>query len=92
MGYVYILLTKNGKLYVGSTNNLKRRLKEHFEGRGARFTRINRPVRVVYVEECSHPRKREYEIKRLSRKEKLQLIEENAHTTRQILQKHGVTW
>jgi len=89
VGYVYILLTSTGKLYVGSTNDLRRRLKEHFSGRGGRFTRVNKPVKVVYVEETTTPRKREYELKRLSRYQKLQLIEKYKTRTLQILKKVG---
>ena len=86
MSYVYILLCKNGKLYVGSTNNLKRRLNEHFTNRGCRFTKANPPIRVLYVEEANKPRSRELQLKKLSRSQKLQLIENHKQRTLQLLQ------
>ncbi len=49
--YVYILRSiRNGKLYVGQTDNLDRRLSEHKEGRGGRFTRYQGPWKLVYSE------------------------------------------
>ena len=79
MYYVYILKCADGSLYAGSTNNLEKRLKQHNEAKsGAHYTKIRRPVELVYKEECatySLARTRESEIKRLSREKKLGLIE-----------------
>ena len=47
---MYILECSNGKYYVGSTNDLKKRLEEHQQGLGANFTRKFCPVRLVYFE------------------------------------------
>lgn len=75
---VYIIQTTSGNLYTGITNDLERRFKNHQQQkRGARFFRISEPEKVVYQE--SHPNrsealKREYEIKKMSRQEKLALI------------------
>jgi putative endonuclease len=75
---VYIIQTKNGKLYTGITTNLDQRFKAHLEGsRGARFFRFSKPKAVLFREK--HPNrsaatKREIAIKKLSRKEKLALI------------------
>ena len=78
MFYVYILECKDSTLYVGSTNNLEKRLKEHNTSKnGAHYTKIRRPVRLVYSEKISSfrvARRREAEIKRLERKDKIQLI------------------
>lgn len=49
--YTYILQCSNGKYYVGSTNDLDRRLKEHQAGLGSNYTRKHRPVKLVYYEE-----------------------------------------
>jgi putative endonuclease len=52
--YVYILQSlKNDKLYIGHTNNLSRRLKDHNSGWGCRYTRQNGLWKLVYSE--SHP-------------------------------------
>lgn len=79
MNYTYMLECKDGTFYTGWTNNLEKRLKDHNEGRGAKYTKARRPVTLVY-QECYETKqeamRREYEIKQLCRKEKLRLIEE----------------
>jgi len=75
--YVYILSCADDTLYTGYTTDLKRRTKEHNEGRGAKYTRGRGPVELVYYEEYStrsKAQKREYEIKQYSRQQKLDLI------------------
>lgn len=78
--YVYILETigKNNKkrFYTGYTNNLKRRLEEHKNGRGAKFCR-GKKIELKYFEtytERKEAMRRELEIKTFSRKEKFVLI------------------
>jgi putative endonuclease len=75
---VYILECKDKTLYAGITNNLEKRLEQHNTGsEGAKYTRARRPVKCVYQEEQqnrSEATKREMEIKKLSRLEKLKLI------------------
>ena len=76
--YTYILKCNDGTLYCGWTNDLEKRVKAHNEGKGAKYTRARLPVTLVYYEtfETSvEAQKREYAIKRLTRKEKLKLIE-----------------
>lgn len=78
MNYVYILRCSDNTLYTGWTNNLDKRLKTHNSGKGAKYTRARLPVEIVYFEEFDNKKdamKRECEIKKLSRKEKLNLIE-----------------
>lgn len=75
---VYIILCKNHKLYTGYTRNLKQRYQQHFNGTGAKFTRSNPPIRIVYIEPfTTRPlaMKRERAIKKLSRKSKEILID-----------------
>ena len=75
--YVYILRCYDGSLYTGWTTDLKQRVKAHNEGKGAKYTRSRRPVELVYHEEFetkSEALKREAAIKRMSREEKLTLI------------------
>jgi putative endonuclease len=75
---VYILECSDSTLYTGCTNNLKKRIAEHNGGvNGAKYTRARRPVKAVFLEEYSslaEGRKREAEIKRMTRKEKLKLL------------------
>ncbi len=77
--YVYIVRCNDGTLYTGITTDLKRRLYEHnHSDRGAKYTKVRRPVSLVYEEICqdrSSASKREYAIKQFSRKEKLLLIQ-----------------
>jgi putative endonuclease len=78
MNYVYILRCSDNTLYTGWTTNLDKRLKTHNNGKGAKYTRARLPVEIVYFEEFYNKKdamKRECEIKKLSRKEKLNLIE-----------------
>ena len=77
MNYVYILKCADNSLYTGWTNNLDKRIKAHAEGKGAKYTKARLPIELVYFEEYQDKReamKREYAIKQLKRKEKLELI------------------
>ena len=75
---VYILECSDGSLYTGWTNHLERRLKAHNEGKGAKYTKGRGPVVLRHVEHFATKEEamsREYEIKQLSRREKMALIE-----------------
>lgn len=77
MWKVYILESESGALYTGITTDLERRIKEHQQGQGARFFRMNPFKQLVYEEphpDRSSASKREYAIKSLSRKQKLDLV------------------
>jgi len=77
--FVYIVKCSDETLYTGIATDIKRRLEEHNNSsKGAKYTRVRRPVELVYSEVCedrSSATKREYLIKKLSRKEKLELID-----------------
>ena len=76
--YTYLLRCADGTFYCGWTNHLKERVRIHNEGRGAKYTKGRRPVELVYYEEFAtrqEAMKREWAIKRLSRKDKQRLIE-----------------
>lgn len=76
--FCYILECSDETLYTGWTTDLPRREREHNAGLGARYTRVRRPVRMVYVEELPDKPsalQRERAIKRLPRKKKLALIQ-----------------
>ena len=75
--FTYIVECSDHTLYTGWTNDLEKRIQAHNDGKGAKYTKTRRPVRLVYFE--TFPTKeeamsREYRIKRLSRKEKEKLI------------------
>ena len=66
--HVYILRVANGKLYVGSADNLVRRFAEHQAGNGAKTTALFRPVELLYSEphpDRSSAAKGERQIKRV---------------------------
>lgn len=79
--YVYIVQCADGSLYTGYTVSLERRVNEHNYGsKSAKYTRSRRPVKLVYHEiydNTSAALKREYQIKKLSRNKKLELIKES---------------
>ena len=74
--YVYMLRCKDDSLYTGWTNDLQHRLKMHASGKGTKYTRGRGPLTLVYAEELVDKEtamKREWEIKSLTRTEKLAL-------------------
>lgn len=79
MNYTYVLRCADGSLYCGWTNHLEERVKAHNEGKGAKYTRGRGPVELVYYEEFetkSEAMRREWEIKKMDRKDKLRVIGE----------------
>ena len=77
MNYTYIVKCNDGTLYTGWTNNLEKRIKDHNDGKGAKYTKARLPVELVYYEifeTKEEAMSREYAIKRLSRREKEELI------------------
>lgn len=88
--YIYILRCGDGTLYTGSTNDVQRRLEAHQRGRGAKYTRSRLPVELVYQEalpDKSEALRREAAIKKLSRSEKLTLIEGEKRITMQEMRR-----
>lgn len=75
--FVYIVRCADESLYTGCSPNLEQRLASHNAGTGAKYTRSRRPVKLLYQERYdsrSLAARREWEIKQLSREEKLILI------------------
>ena len=75
MWFVYILLCEDNSLYTGSTNNLEKRFLDHKNGKGGKYTRSHKPLKLIYTEEFktrSESLKREIEIKSWSRERKIQ--------------------
>jgi len=78
MNYIYIIKCGDNSLYTGWTNNLEKRFQEHCKGQGAKYTKGRGPLEIVYHEVFDNKidaMKREYSIKKLSRKEKDILVE-----------------
>lgn len=78
MNYTYILRCNDGTLYTGWTNCLEKRLSDHNRGKGAKYTKGRAPVSLAYYEVFStreEAMRREWEIKRMTRREKLKLLE-----------------
>lgn len=76
MNYTYIVKCCDDTLYTGWTTDLDRRMEAHNSGKGAKYTRSRRPVELVYSESFGTKQeamRREWEIKQLSRQEKLRL-------------------
>ena len=74
---VYILRCKDGTLYTGITKDIKRREKQHNDGKGSKYTQNRRPVKVVYKEKKmgrADALVREAEIKQYSKEKKEQLV------------------
>lgn len=77
MWCVYILRCSDESLYTGITTDISRRLIQHTAGKGSKSLLGKRPVSLVYLEKSENrslASKREYEIKQLSREEKLALV------------------
>ena len=76
---LYILRCGDGSLYTGITTDVEKRLEAHRCGKGAKYTRGRGPLELVHRENCgthSDALKREAEIKRLTREEKLKMIDD----------------
>lgn len=88
MYFTYILRCSDETFYTGYTNNLNKRIITHNNKLGAKYTRGRTPVELIYYE-CyptkSLAMKREYNIKRLSKKEKFNLVKKKKFS----IIKHG---
>jgi len=76
MWHVYLLLCKDKCIYTGITTDLKKRFAAHAAGKGGRYTRSHKPVKILYLEKYrtkSKALKREAEIKKWKREQKLAL-------------------
>ncbi len=75
--FCYIVECADGTFYTGWSTDPERRTKTHNAGRGAKYTRMRRPVKLIYTEELpdrSSAMKREVEIKKYPRKKKKKLV------------------
>jgi putative endonuclease len=75
--YVYVIRCEDGSFYTGYTKNVDSRMKLHMNGKGARYTRMHRPKKLVYAEEFSsraEAMKRERKVKTMGHRQKLGLV------------------
>ncbi|MBI5666012.1 MAG: GIY-YIG nuclease family protein [Nitrospirae bacterium] len=75
---VYVLKCRNNYLYIGLTNNIDRRLKEHERGTGSKFVRSWRPFELVKTIPCKNAkqaRSLEYNLKKLKRSRKIEVLD-----------------
>ena len=80
--FVYILECDDGTYYTGYTPDIERRVKLHNDGKGAKYTRTRRPVKLVWLKEYRYFKKafmEEIRIKKLSRKAKEELIRQESN-------------
>ncbi|WP_184665345.1 GIY-YIG nuclease family protein [Texcoconibacillus texcoconensis] len=76
--FVYMLECKDGSLYTGYTTDVNKRLRQHEEGKGAKYTRGRGPFTLVYVASFltkTEAMQEEHRLKQLPRHKKLQVIE-----------------
>jgi putative endonuclease len=77
MWYVYIMKCNDNSFYTGISIDVEKRLKRHNSSKGARYTRVRRPVELLYTEQFdtkTEAIQREIQIKDFSRQNKIQLI------------------
>lgn len=77
MWFVYVLLCSDGSLYTGITNDLERRFLDHKNGKGGRYTRSHKPVKIIYQEKFplkSKALKKEAKIKSWGRDKKIRKL------------------
>jgi putative endonuclease len=75
--YLYLLQCEDDSYYTGISEGLSLRMKLHWEGKGARYTKMHKPKNLVYVEQCislSDAMKREKQVKKLTHHQKYLLI------------------
>lgn len=77
--YTYVILTKDNTLYCGYTDDVEKRFEAHISGKGAKYTRAHKPLKIIYkacFDTKSEAMKEEYRIKHLTKTEKLEFLRE----------------
>lgn len=80
MWYVYILLCSDGSFYTGVSNNPRQRFLDHKNGKGGRYARSHKPIKIIYLEKLPTKLlalKRERQIKGWDREKKIKILELN---------------
>lgn len=79
--YTYVILTESNTLYCGYTDDVEKRFEAHKAGKGAKYTRANKPVKIVYTacfDTKSEAQKEECRIKKMTKKAKLEFLSKRA--------------
>lgn len=74
MWFVYVIQCADGSFYTGSTNNLQKRFLDHKNGKGGRYTRSHKVIKIIYSEQFASKTealKKEFEIKSWNRATKI---------------------
>ena len=77
MWFVYLIQCRDNSIYTGITNDLEKRFKHHKEGKGGRYTRNHKPIKILYSEQFetkSDALKREIQIKGWRKEKKINLV------------------
>jgi putative endonuclease len=86
--YVYILQCEDDSYYTGFSEDLPLRMKLHWEGKGARYTRLHKPKKLVYVERLpsrSEAMKREKQVKKLNHHQKYVLVTSHGQSKKRAI-------
>lgn len=78
--YIYVLLTEGNNLYCGYTDDVEKRFEAHKSGKGAKYTRAHKPIKIVYsacFDTKSEAMKEERRFKEMTKKEKLEFLNRN---------------
>ena len=81
---LYLLECRDGSFYTGITNRLQERIEAHNDGKGAKYTRGRGPVKLLYSVECenqSEALKKEFLVKKLSKKKKIHFFIHHSTST-----------
>jgi len=79
--YTYIILTQDNTLYCGYTDDVEKRFEAHMSGKGAKYTRSHKPLKIVYSARFDtkvEAQREERRIKAMKREEKLEFIKEHS--------------
>ena len=83
MNYTYILKCSDGTLYTGWTNDIKKRIVAHNLGKGSKYVRSRLPIELVFLDKFDtkeEAMRREWQIKQLTREEKMKLINQRSYS------------
>jgi putative endonuclease len=90
--YVYVILCDDGSFYTGYTKNVGSRMRLHVNGKGARYTRMHKPKRLVYTEEFNsrtEAMRRERKVKAMKHDSKLRLMRSQTRMMRNRGRRRG---
>lgn len=84
--YTYVILTKDNTLYCGYTDDVEKRFKAHMSGKGAKYTRAHKPLKIIYTacfDTKSEAMKEECRIKSMKKADKIEFLKEYGENSEQ---------